>query len=100
MSADGWMFGFLGLGLTGLVGLIVAFGFVTQNKDNGAEIKKNLGIIFAVSLVIVFLFGVISYMYFTTNVNYLTPFLLVMTFVNMFLSLFAVSAASLNVSSS
>jgi len=99
MSADGWMMGFLGLGLAGLVGLITAFGFVTQNENKGAEIRKNLGIIFAVSLVIVFLFGVISYMYFTTNVNYLTPFLLVMTFVNMFLSLFAVSAASLSVGS-
>ena len=88
----------LGLGLTGIVGVMIALGFLTQNKDDGAEIKKNLGIITGITGVLVFIFGAVAYMYFTTNVNYLTPFLLIMTFVNLLLSLIAVSAASLSVS--
>ena len=88
----------LGLGLAGIVGVMIALGFLTQNKDDGAEIKKNLGIITGITGVLVFIFGAVAYMYFTTNVNYLTPFLLIMTFVNLLLSLIAVSAASLSVS--
>jgi membrane-associated HD superfamily phosphohydrolase len=96
--ADVVVWSLLGLGLAGLVGVMFALGFLTQNKDNGAEIKKNLGIISGVTGVLVFIFGAVAYMYFTTNVNYLTPFLLIMTFVNLLLSLVAVSAASLSVS--
>lgn len=87
----------LGLGLSGLVAIMVWLGFLTQNKDNGAEIQKQLGIVTGVTSVLVLLFGGAAYMYFMTDVNALTPFLLVMTFANMFLSLVAVSAASLGV---
>ena len=88
----------LGFGLAGLVGIMFALGFLTQNKDNGTEIRKNLGIITGVTAILVFIFGAVAYMYFTTNVNYLTPFLLIMTFVNLLVSLVAISAASLSVS--
>lgn len=87
----------LGIGLLGIVGISLALGFLTQNKDNGAEIQKNLGIIAGVTGILVVIFGVVAYIYFTANINYLPPFLLVMTFVNMLLSIFAVSAASLQV---
>lgn len=87
----------LGIGLLGIVGISLALGFLTQNKDNGAEIQKNLGIIAGVTGILVLLFGVVAYIYFTANINYLPPFLLVMTFVNMLLSVFAVSASSLQV---
>ena len=70
---------------------------LTNNKDNANEIQKQLGIVTAVTAVIMLLFGGAAYMYFTTDVNALTPFLLIMTFVNMFLSLVAVSAASLGI---
>jgi hypothetical protein len=87
----------LGLGLSGLVAIIIWLSFLTNNKDNANEIQKNLGIVTAVTGVLMFIFGGAAYMYFTTDVNALTPFLLIMTFVNMFLSLVAVSAASLGI---
>lgn len=88
----------LALGLAGVVGIMFALGFLPQNPDHGSEIKKNLGIISGVTGILIFIFGAVAYMYFTTNVNYLTPFLIIMTFVNLLMSLIAVSAASLSVS--
>jgi hypothetical protein len=85
----------LGLGLAGIIAIIVWMAFLTQNKDNGAEIKKNLAIVAGVTVILIGLFGAAAYIYFTANTNYLTPFLLVMTFINLFLSLFATSAATL-----
>jgi hypothetical protein len=87
----------LGVGITGIVGISLALGFLTQNKDNGAEIQKNLGIVAGVSGILVILFGVVAYIYFTTNINYMGPFVLIMTFVNLLLSIFAISAASLQI---
>lgn len=91
--------GVLGLFLLGVVGIIAWMGILTQNKDKGAEIQKSLTIIASLTGVLVFLFGVAAYVYFTANVNYLTPFLFVLSFVNLFLSIYAVSAASLSVTS-
>lgn len=87
----------LGFGLIGLVAITVWLGFLTNNKDNANEIQKQLGIVTAVTGVLVLIFGGAAYMYFTTDINALTPFLLIMTFVNMFLSLVAVSTASLGI---
>jgi hypothetical protein len=87
----------LGLGLAGIVGITIWLGFLTQNKDNASEIQKNLSIIAGISAVIIALFGVTAYVYFSANVAYLSPFILIMTFVNLFLSTFAISAASLQV---
>jgi hypothetical protein len=86
-----------GIGLVGVIAIIVWMGFLTQNKDNAEDIKKNLGIIAAVTFVIIGIFGAAAYVYFSANVALLTPFVLIMTFLNLFLSSFAVSAASLQV---
>lgn len=90
----------LGLGVTGVLALTIWMGFMTQNKDNGPEIQKNLWIVFGVVGVLIGLFGAAAYIYFTANTNYITPFLLVMTFLNLFLSLFATSAATLQIAKS
>jgi hypothetical protein len=87
----------LGLGVSGILGVGIGLGFLTQNKDNGAEIQKNLGIIAGVTGILILIFGVVSYIYFSSNINYMAPFVLIMTFVNLFMSVFAVSAASLQV---
>jgi|UniRef100_A0A6C0HG30 hypothetical protein len=87
----------LGIGVLGIVGISMALGFLTQNKDNGADIQKNLGIIAGITGILVILFGVVAYIYLTANINYMGPFVLVMSFVNLLLSVFAVSAASLQV---
>ncbi len=86
-----------GIGFVGVIAIIIWMGFLTQNKDNAEDIKKNLGIVAAVTFVIIGIFGAAAYVYFSANVSYLTPFVLIMTFVNLFLSSFAVSAASLQV---
>ena len=85
----------LGLGLVGIIAIIIWMAFLTQNKDNGAEIQKNLAIVAGVTGILIGLFAASAYIYFTANTNYLTPFLLVMTFINLFLSLFATSASTL-----
>jgi hypothetical protein len=85
----------LGLGLVGIISIIIWMAFLTQNKDNGAEIQKNLAIVAGVTGILIGIFAAAAYIYFTANTNYLTPFLLVMTFINLFLSLFATSASTL-----
>jgi uncharacterized membrane protein len=87
----------LGTGLIGLVSITIWLGFLTQNKDNASEIQKNLAIVAGISGALILVFGIAAYIYFAANTNYLTPFLLVMTFINMFLSLFAVSCSTLQV---
>jgi hypothetical protein len=87
----------LGVGVSGILGIGIGLGFLTQNKDNGAEIQKNLGIIAGVTGILILLFGVVAYMYFSSHINYMAPFVLIMTFVNLFMSVFAVSTASLQV---
>ena len=87
----------LGLGLSGMVAIIVWLGFLTQNKDNGSEIQKNLGIVTGITGGLIIVFAIAAYVYFSANTNYITPYLLVMTFVNMFLSLLAVSVSTLQV---
>jgi hypothetical protein len=87
----------LGFGILGVCGLSISLGFLTQNKDNGADIQKSLGIIAAITIVLVGIFGVVAYMYFQANINYMTPFVLIMTFVNLAMSTIAVSIASLQV---
>ncbi len=81
--------------LAGVIAIIVWMGFLTKDKDNAGDIQKNLGIVAGVTAVLIGIFGTTAYMYFAANTNYLTPFLLVISFVNLFLSLFATSAATL-----
>jgi len=87
----------LGTGLIGLVSITLWLGFLTQNKDNATEIQKNLVIVAGISGALIFVFGIAAYIYFSANTNYLTPFLLVMSFINLFLSVFAVSSSSLQI---
>ena len=87
--------GLLVIGVLGIVGVSVALGFLTQNKDNGAEISKNLSIIGGTTGIIIIIFGIASYIYFSAHINHMAPFVLIMSFVNLFLSIFAISASSL-----
>ena len=86
-----------------LIGLVcvlytsVQLGLLSQDPNKASEIRKELSIIAIVNGIAVFLFGGAAYIYFNANVNYLTPFLLIMSFVNLFLSLYATSAATLQV---
>lgn len=97
MSPEIPVYVMLGLGLAGVVSIIVWLGFLTQNKDNGAEIQRNLAIVSVVVGLTVFLLGGAAYIYFMSNTVYLLPFLLIMTFINMAISTIAVSASTLGV---
>lgn len=92
MDSSMWL---LGIGLVGILAVFIWMGFLTQDKDKGADIKLQLGIIASVTGVLLFIFGIAAYMYFTANVNYLTPFLLITTFLNMFMSIFAIAASTI-----
>ena len=81
----------------GIIGIIIWLSVLTQNNDNAAEIRKNLAIIGGVTGILIGVFAAAAYVYFMANINYLTPFLLIMTFVNLFLSLYATAAASLQI---
>ncbi len=97
MSPDLPVYVMLGVGLVGIISLILFLAFSTQNKDNSSEIKKNLGIVASVTAILIGVFGGAAYIYFNANLNSLPPFLLVMTFINLFLSTLAVSASSLQI---
>jgi hypothetical protein len=97
MQSDAILWTLLGLGLTGMISIIVWLGFLTQNKDNASEIRKNLGIVGGISAVLIGIFGFVAYMYFIQNPGYIPFFTLIMLFVNLFLGVFAVSAASLSI---
>ncbi len=97
MSPDMPVWVMLITGLLGILALMIWMGFLTQNKDNASDIQKNLGIVASVTAILVGLFGGAAYIYFSANVNYLSPFLLILGFVNMFLGVFATSASTLGI---
>ena len=88
----------LGLGIALIIVSLIFVGMSSPDK-NANEIRKNLGVVAGMSGGGVLAFGIASYIYFSTHVNYLTPFLLIMTFVNLALSVIAVSISSLKVTS-
>ncbi len=90
-----YVYAMLFAALAGIVAIIIWMGFLTKDRENAGEIQKNLGIVAGVTAVLIGVFAGAAYMYFAANTNYLTPFLLVISFVNLFLSLFATSAATL-----
>lgn len=98
-GSDYAIWALLGLGIAGIIAVIIWMGVKPPNKDDGAQIKVFLGIIGLVTGIIILILGAAAYMYFTANINYMPSFLFIMSFLNMFLSVFAVSAASLQVSS-
>lgn len=97
MQSDPIIWTLLGLGLTGIIAILTWLGFLTQNKDNASEIRKNLGIVGGISAILIGIFGFVAYMYFIQNPGYIPFFTLIMIFVNLFLSVFAVSASSLSI---
>lgn len=87
----------LGIGCAGIVGVAIGMGFLTRDKDNAQKISTELGIICTAVVFLCILFGIAAYIYFSSYPAYLTNFVLVMTFVNLALSMFAVSAATIRI---
>jgi hypothetical protein len=97
-ASEGITWGLLGLGIIG-IGFCIIWIATNAPNPNANEIRKNLGIVAGVSGAAVLVFAIAAYIYFSTHVNYLTPFLLIMTFINLALSVFSTSAATLQITS-
>jgi len=74
--------------------VIIYIGTTSPSSDN-VNYKNQLAIIGGVTAAAVIIFTILAYIYFNTNMQYLTPFLLISYSFNMFLSIFAVSVATL-----
>jgi hypothetical protein len=85
------------IGCLGIVGVSIGMGFLSRDKDNGQKITTELGIISVVVIFLCILFGIAAYIYFSSYPAYLTNFVLVMTFVNLALSMFAISASTIRI---
>ena len=83
--------------MVGLIGLYIYIGVYVGNKDTNNDVNKHLMIIGSLTGVITLFFGIMAFFYFAANQRYVTEFLLVMNFVTLFVSLFALSTASLQV---
>jgi len=81
------------------VGIYLYIGLKAGDTQNANELGKHIAIIAGSTGALLILFTVLSFYYFTsgTNINYATPYLLIMTGVNSFLSLLALSVASIQV---
>uniref|UniRef100_A0A6C0IEQ8 Uncharacterized protein n=1 Tax=viral metagenome TaxID=1070528 RepID=A0A6C0IEQ8_9ZZZZ len=89
--------GLLSFVLAGLIGIYIYIGVMAGKLDNANEVSKHIGIIAGTTGFLLIIFTILSYYYFTTNITYATHYLLIMNGVNIFLSLLAVSVASVQV---
>lgn len=85
--------------LGGLIGLYIYIGMSSSKLDNANEINKHIAIIAGTLAGLMLIFTGLSFYYFTTaeHLKDATAYLLVMSGINIFLSLFAVSSATLQV---
>jgi hypothetical protein len=79
----------------GLAGVIYTLGLFVGDKDNLSEIQKKLAIISGTSAALILMLGIFSYLYLRVNPGAFVPFVLVMLFLNLELSLTAVSVSVL-----
>ncbi len=87
----------IAISLAGIIAVTFLIGFSTRNLDNGSEIQKQIAIYAGITGAIVILMAVSSYFYFSVNTNYMTPFFLIMVFVNLFISILSVSISTLTI---
>lgn len=83
------------LSISGLGGVIYVLGTFAGDKNNLNDVQRNMAIITAVSSVVVLMLGIFSYLYIRINPQSFVPFVLVMMFINLEISLIAVSASVL-----
>lgn len=91
---------FLGLFGLGVLGLYMYIGLMSSNINSAAEINKQIIIVSSVTGILTIIFGFLTFIYFSINVNYVTPFLLISNTVVLTISLIALSVASLRSGSS
>lgn len=87
------------LGVFGLalLGLFIYIGVTSGEQDTTVQVNKNISIVAGVTTALSFVFGLLTYFYFSVNTDYVTPFLLISNSVNLTLALIAVGISSLRV---
>lgn len=83
------------LSVAGLGGVIYVLGTFAGDKNNLNDVQRNMAIITAVTSVVVLMLGIFSYLYIRINPQSFVPFVLVLMFINLEISLIAVSASVL-----
>lgn len=83
--------------IVGLAGLYLYIGLKAGKADSANEVSKHIAIVSGSTGALVILFTLLSFYYFTANINYATPYLLIMSGVNTFLSLIALSVGTIQV---
>lgn len=81
--------------LGGLGGVMYVLSTFAGDKNNLNDVQRNMAIITGVTSVVVFMIGILMYLYIRINPQSFVPFLLIMTFFNLEIALIAVSASVL-----
>lgn len=79
-----------------IITVFVIIGRSVGSKDTNNDIKKSMGAIAAILAVIIFFFGVMTYLYFMQDMNAAMPYLLLSQPVLLFICLYSLAASSLN----
>ena len=82
------------LALIGTIVILVLLAQLQKQKDMNADVEKTIVVYATISAVILGGFGVSSYIYFTYNIEYSTPFIIIMSFINTFLSIVALASST------
>jgi uncharacterized protein with PQ loop repeat len=82
------------IGLIGVITMIVLLSGIKREKNENSDIEKTLVIYAAVTAVLILLYGVACYIYFMSNIDYSTTFIICMSAVTTFLSVIAVAAST------
>jgi hypothetical protein len=80
-----------------LLGLFIYIGVASGDQDTTVQVNKNISIVAGVTTALSFIFGLLTFFYFSVNTDYITPFLLISNSVNLTLALVAVGISSLRV---
>lgn len=81
--------------IAGLGGVIYALTRFAGDKNNLNDVQRNMSIITAVTSVIVLLLGIFTYLYIRINPQSFVTLVIIMLFLNLEISLIAVSASVL-----
>ncbi len=80
-----------------IIGIYVIIGRSVGSKDTNNDIKKSMGAIAAILAVVIFFFGVMTYLYFMQDMNAAMPYLLLSQPVLLFICLYSLAASSLSI---
>lgn len=82
-----------------LIVTYILFFTTGSNFENSNDVNKHIIIVSIPTAILTLLYGGITYLYFSANVNYVTPFLLISNTITLAISLIALSISSIRVTS-